>query len=316
MSQETRSILAAVLALLGIGGGSLIYKAPQPTPPAKPPAPITNPIQPASGTPSTPNVGKSAGTAPPAAPATVRAATDERSVVIESDVYRVQISNRGGVVRSWQLTHFTDDNKPPRTLDLAHAEAAQQSGSWPLSLALDDPQAETAANTGLYEITSAGKPLDAGAVLHAPAEITLAWSDGHIEVTKHLKFNPFYIVDVQTTVTQDGNPRRASLAWAGGFGDATAFRAAAQTQVFGSAAGRLTTLVAKNLGKPGQTSIRAAVAGTFDFVGIQDQFFAAAFMPPFNARGDLAEVPFTLTGWVFQRQITTDDGKTETDIVP
>jgi len=316
MSQETRSILAAVLALLVIGAWSLIYKAPQPTPPAKPPAPITNPIQPASGTPSTPNMGKSAGTAPPAAPATVRAATEERSVVIESDVYRVQISNRGGVAQSWQLTHFTDDNKPPRTLDLAHAEAAQQSGSWPLSLALDDPQAETAANTALYEITSAGKPLDAGAVLHAPAEITLAWSDGHIEVTKHLKFNPFYIVDVQTTVTQDGNPLRASLAWAGGFGDATAFRAAAQTQVFASAAGRLTTLAAKNLGKPGQTSTRAAVAGTFDFVGIQDQFFAAAFMPPFTSRGDLAEVPFTLTGWVFQRQITTDDGKTETEIVP
>src|SRR5215472_18108315 len=184
MSQETRSILAAVLALLVIGAWSLIYKPPQPAPPAKPPAAITNPVSPAPGTPSASTPGKPAAAATPAAPAAVRAASEERSVVIESDVYRVQISNRGGVVRSWQLTRFTDDSKPPRTLDLAHAEAAQQSGSWPLSLALDDPQAETAANSGLYEITSSGEPLKAGAVLRAPAEITLAWSDGHLEVTK------------------------------------------------------------------------------------------------------------------------------------
>jgi len=316
MSQELRSILAAALALLVIGAWSLIYKPPQPTPPPKPPAAVTNPVMPTAGTSSASTAGKPAGAATPSAPVTVHAASEERFVVVESDVYRVQISNHGGVVRSWQLTRFTDDSKPPRTLDLAHAEAAQQSGSWPFSLALDDPQAEVAANSGLYEITSSGEPLHAGAVLHAPAEITLVWSDGHLEVTKHLKFNPFYIVDAQTTVTQDGNPLRVSLAWAGGFGDATAFRAAAQTQVFGSAAGRLTTLAAKNLGKPGQTSTRAPISGTFDFAGIEDQFFAAAFMPPFNARGDLADVPFTVTGWVFQRQVTGEDGKTESEIVP
>ena len=61
--------------------------------------------------------------------------------MIESDLYRVEISNRGAVVRSWQLKKFTDDHTPPRTLDLVHADAAQQAGSWPFSLALDDPAA-------------------------------------------------------------------------------------------------------------------------------------------------------------------------------
>ena len=98
-------------------------------------------------------------------------------------------------------------------------------------------------------------------MLHAPAEITFAWSDGHLEVTKHLKFNESYIVDVQTSVSLDGKPLRSSLAWPGGFGDATAYRAALQTQVFTSAAGKLNTLAAKNLGKSGQTTVRAIVAG-------------------------------------------------------
>jgi len=210
----------------------------------------------------------------------MRGASAESSIVIESDLYHVEISNRGGVVRSWQLKRFTDDHKPPRTLDLVHAEAAQASGNWPFSLALDDPQQEAAANNALFEITSAGKAPGAGAVLQAPAEVTLSWSDGHLEVTKQLKFNDSYIVDVKTTASLDGMPLRTSLVWAGGFGDITAYRAAAQTNVFTSAAGKFNTLAVKNLGKPGQTSVRLPVAGTFDFAGIEDLYFAAAFLPP------------------------------------
>ena len=144
MSTEMRSLLAAVLCLVVIAGWSLIYKPPQqPQTPAKPAAVPANPVAPAPGAPSTsvPGAGKAASSA---APVTMRAASAESSVVIESDLFRVEISNRGGVVRSWQLKKFTDDNKPPRTLDLVHADAAQQSGSWPFSLALDDPQQEGA----------------------------------------------------------------------------------------------------------------------------------------------------------------------------
>jgi len=315
MSTEMRSLLAAVLSLIVIAGWSLIYKPPTP-PPEKPAAVNSHPVSPAPGSPYTSPASAGAGKiAAPATPVSMRGASAESSVVIESDLYHVEISNRGGVVRSWQLKQFTDDHKPPRTLDLVHAEAAQASGSWPFSLALDDPQQEATANNALFEITSAGKVPDADAVLHAPAEVTLSWSDGHLEVTKQLKFNPSYIVDVKTTATFDGMPLRTGLIWSGGFGDITAYRAAAQTQIFMSAAGKLNTLAAKNLGKPGQTATRAPVVGTFDFAGMEDLYFAAAFLPPFTARGDLAEIPLTVTGWTYSHE-TTVDGKTETEIVP
>ena len=316
MSTEMRTLLAVVLCLFVLGGWALLNKPPQ-QPPAKPAAVAvaTNPVSPpAQGTaPASAPAAKKPAT--PVAPVSVRAASAESSIVIESDLYRVQISNRGGVVRSWQLKKFTDDNKPPRTLDLVHPDAAQQSGSWPFSLALDDPQQEVSANNALFEITSAGKAAEPGAVLHTPAEVMLAWSDGHLEVTKQLKFNESYIVDVKTTATLDGTPLRNSIIWSGGFGDITAYRAAAQIQIFASAAGKLNTLAAKNLGKPGQTTTRAPVAGTFDFAGIEDLYFAAAFLPPFTARGDLGEIPLTVTGWTYSHETTTD-GKTETEIVP
>ena len=314
MSNETRSLLAAVLCLIVIAAWSLIYKPPQPPPPNPTPSPAVH-VPPPIGT-VLPAGAKGGGTPTPAAPATIHASGEERSVVIDSDLYRVEISNRGAVVRSWQLKLFTDDNKPPRPLDLVHGDVAQQAGTWPLSLAMDDPDRETTVNNALFEIVSAGKVPDAGTVLHAPAEITMEWSDGHLDVTKHLKFSASYIVDVQTSVTMDGVPLRNSIAWAGGFGDATAYRAALQMQVFNNSAGKLNTLSAKNLGKSGQTSVPANVPGTFDFVGIEDLYFAAAFMPPLTPHGDVAETPLTLTGWAFQHTTTSADGKTETEAVP
>ena len=316
MSMEMRSLLALVLCLIVYVGWFMIFKPPQPPPTTAKPAeqtaaPTTGQAARAISTPA-PSPSKSTA---PVAPITLHAANAETSLVIESDLYHVEISNRGGVVRSWQLKKFTDDHKPPRTLDLVHPEAAQASGCWPFSLVLDDPQQEVAANNALFEITSGGKALEPGAVLRAPAELTLKWSDGHLEVTKQLKFNESYIADVKTTASLDGAPLRASLAWGGGFGDITAYRAAAQTQVFTNGAGKLNTLAAKNLGKPGQTTARASVAGTYDFAGIEDLYFAAAFLPPFNARGDVADTPFAVTGWTYQHE-TTVDGKTETEVVP
>jgi YidC/Oxa1 family membrane protein insertase len=312
MSTETRSLIAAVLCLIVIAGWSLLYKPPQPPSPTKPnPVTTTSPVAPAPAGPS-PTRSKIAASRVPAA--AMHAAGEEHSIVIESDLYRVQISNRGAVVRSWQLKKFTDDYTPPRTLDLVHADAAQQDG-WPFSLVLDDPQQESAVNNALFEITSSGTAPAAGSVLRAPTEVTLVWSDGHLEVTKRLKFNASYIVDVQTSVSLDGMPLRSSLAWRGGFGDATV-RAALQTQVFTSAAGKLNTLAPKNLGKPGQTAVRETVSGPFDFAGIEDLYFAASFLPPAQTPPASPPPGFTLTGWTFQHDTTGADGKTETEAVP
>ncbi len=316
LSTETRSLIAAVLCLLVIAGWSLIYKPPQPT--LTKPSPAAT--SPASASASATSAGSSPTPSQPSAKAApvmaMHAAGEERSIVIESDLYRVQISNRGAVVRSWLLRKFTDDHTPPRTLDLVHPEAAQQEGGWPFSLALDDPQQESAVNNALFEIKSSGTVPAAGAVLRPPAEVAFTWSDGHLEVFKRMKFSESYIVDVQTSVSLDGKPLEYGLAWRGGFGDATAYRAALQTQVFDSAATKLNTLAAKNLGKSGQPALRATIPGTFDFAGIEDLYFAAAFLPPAQSPAASLQPGFTLTGWTSQHDTTGTDGKTETETVP
>jgi YidC/Oxa1 family membrane protein insertase len=311
LSTETRSLIAAVLCLLVIAAWSLIYKPPPPTVKTNPAA--TAPASPMAPAAASTSPKTSANIVPAVA---IHAAGEERSIVIESGLYHVQISNRGAVVRSWQLTKFTDDHSPPRPLDLVHPDAAQQEGGYPFSLALDDPQQESAANSAFYEIKSGGIVPEAGAVLKAPVDVTLSWSDGHLEVTKHLKFNESYIVDVQTSVSLDGTPLQYGVSWRGGFGDVTAYRAALQTQVFTSAAGKLNTLSAKNLGKSGQPGVREKIPGPFDFVGIEDLYFAAAFLPVIQPPPAYTPPQFSLIGWTSQHEITGTDGKVETEIVP
>src|SRR5579864_3404589 len=102
------------------------------------------------------NVAGGAGTAPAQAPpVAAKADTLEHAVTVENELYRVVFSNRGAVVKSWELKKYLDDSKPQKVLDVVHPEAAQTTGGWPFALIFDDPQLQSAANDGLYVVTQA-----------------------------------------------------------------------------------------------------------------------------------------------------------------
>src|SRR6266513_2147247 len=126
--------------------------------------PAANPSQPAAAS----------ATIAPARQVNVAAKNDsqERSVVVENNLYRVEISNRGAVVKSWQLKGYMDDAKPQGVLDVVHPEASQQTGGWPFSVVLEDEQRQNAANAGIFRLSSAASELE------GPAGVELAWSDG------------------------------------------------------------------------------------------------------------------------------------------
>jgi YidC/Oxa1 family membrane protein insertase len=140
-----------------------------PKPPVQPPQ-ANRPAQSAPATPgptaspvaSTPQPSGMATAMAPAVSVPAKSDSQERTIVIENDLYRVQISNRGAVVKSWQLKKYMDDAKPQRVLDVVHPGASQQTGGWPFSLVIDDGQLQNAANTGLYQISSGAETLHAG----------------------------------------------------------------------------------------------------------------------------------------------------------
>jgi YidC/Oxa1 family membrane protein insertase len=232
--------------------------------------------------------------------------TEERTLVVENDLYRVEFSNRGAVVKSWQLKKYLDDSKPQRVLDVVHPEAAQQTGGWPFALVVDDEQLQSAANGGLYQISSHAS------TLQAPADAEFSWSDGHLEVIKHFRFDHTYVVRVETTVRMNGATVTAGLAWLGGFGDLTVSNPAPidTVSVFYTENGKLTDIAAKKL--DGTEKWPPGVwQGGKDWDGIEDRYFAAAFLPPGGAAPGTLETRY----WKAFRTVQVD-GKDAQEPVP
>ncbi|MFZ3202063.1 MAG: membrane protein insertase YidC [Candidatus Acidiferrales bacterium] len=269
MSDQERTILFIVLAMLIFFTWSHFF---MPNVPPHGPGQTPAPVAPAqsSTTPQT-NPGPANTVAVPSKIPVIQA-SQEKIIVVESLLYRVELSSRGAVVRSWKLKKYLDDQTPPHPLDLVNPDAAQQLG-WPFSLSLSDAQLEAQANSGLYDVAPAADHLD------APAEITFHWSDGHLDITKTLRFTQDYQLSVEVSATLDGKPLPSALAWRGGFGDKAVYKASQLVAVFYKQNGKLTVLQYKKLGQPTSQSQPLLQPGPMEFLGIEDQFFTAAFIP-------------------------------------
>jgi len=278
----TPELRILVASLLSFGVIILWAKYFGPKPPVQ--APQAN--RPAVSAPATPGPAASQAANPVQAPAAgaamsavavnvaVKGDSQERTIVVENSLYRVEFSNQGAVVKSWQLKNYKDDAKPQRVLDVVHPDASKQTGGWPFSLVLNDETLQTAANGGLYQVSS---PTN---TLRAPADIEFTWSDGHLEVTKHFRFDHTYVVRVDTSVKLNGSPIPAGIAWLGGFGDLTVTNPAPVETVatYYSEGGKVTSFQHKKLDGPEKWGPGFWQGGK-DFVGIQDRYFTAAFLP-------------------------------------
>jgi len=250
-----------------------------------------------------------------APPAVVVGDKNERTIVVESDLYRVEFSNRGGVVKSWQLKKYTDDTKPPQkcddgsnppcVLDLVHPKTAQEVGGWPLSIALDDQNLENTANSALYVSSASGN-------LTAPANLTFTWSDGHLEITKHFHFENNYVSKAEVSARLDGKALTAGLAWLGGFGDLTVTnpRPIETVNVVYSEGGKLNALPYKKVDDWDKVA-RGLWLGGKDWTGIEDRYFAAVFLPDSNAPSGKLETRY----WKVWHPVQID-GKNEAEPVP
>ena len=309
LTHELRILIASLLSVVVILAW-VHYLAPKPpagrpqTPPAQTAPSLPSPSTTPSSNAAAPGHRAPAATisAPPKTNIPSKSEAQERTIVIENDLYRVEFSNRGGVVKSWQLKKYLDDAKPPHVLDVVHQQAAEQTGGWPFALVLDDEQAESVVNTGLYQISSPANEI------HAPADVDFTWSDGHIEVTKRFHFDHTYVVRAETLVKVNGTPITAGLAWLGGFGDLTVVNPAPieTVFVFYSENGKLTTTPAKKL-----EGLEKFPRGTWqvlkDWTGIQDRYFAAAFLPPNGPASGSLETRY----WKVSRTVKVEDKDTE-----
>lgn len=234
--------------------------------PAKPTeSPSTAPSQ-SQSAPATPAPAKPA--AQPSAPVSGKQASAETETIIENDLYRITFTNRGGQVKSWILKQYTDDHGKP--LELVNPFAAAKVG-YPLSLWTYDEGLRKKLSEALYVSDVQGR--EAGNVHSAPATITFEYSDQQSQVRKKFKFDHSYVIEVETSVTNNESTVQAYPAWPGGFGD--------QTVPASYLHGRLSYQSADKVKhvEPKHVSGGGTLPGPFSWAGTTDQYFGTLFIP-------------------------------------
>jgi YidC/Oxa1 family membrane protein insertase len=245
----------------------------------QPPAPATQspptaqlPAAPANAAASPPQ-----GSAPPAL---TKQAPTETETVVESDLYRVTFSNRGGQVKSWILKQYDDDHGKP--LDLVNNAAAAKYG-YPLSLWTYDETLRNKLNSALYVPSASG-------ALAAPATLIFEYSDEGLTVRKTFRFDRTYVVRLETSVLSNGSPFLALPAWPAGFGDENARTAYASSRIEyhnDESTERTWSVFPKSTERLAVKSVSGGktVPGPLNWAGAVDQYFGAVFIPddPRNA---------------------------------
>ena len=246
-----------------------------PQPPAAPPQKPSLAQQTAE---TAPAAGASPVSARSASAPVVRAnkqAVGEAEIVIENDLYKITLTNRGAQVKSWILKKFDNDaqNGP---LDLVNGAAAQKYG-YPLSLLTYDETLANKLNSALYVASHEGQ-------LTAPAAITFEYADPDLVVRKTFRFDHTYVLNLETSVVYKGAETFAAPAWPSGFGDQAtpASYTAARIDYHNDASTDRTALVFPNFvlrlaGK--NLSGGNTIKGPFEWAGPGDQYFTTLFIP-------------------------------------
>ncbi len=293
MNQDKRVLLAfalsfAVLLLWRV----LFFKEPPPPAKAARPAPSRS----TQGQPPA-----------PAAPAPVKlpiaqGSKAEEIVIDGGDLYQVTLSTEGAVVKSWVLKNFLDEKGKP--LELISRAACETLG-FPMSLELPDAELTKRLNTAIYVAApSASRP-------SAPVKLSLTYSDGHVQVRKQFSFGTGYEARVEVGLVAAQRASRLKVTWPGGFRDQSvpvsiaAFTEQAFYQPQGTTRFEKTNLTLPWYrrffswlsGSPLEEP-RLEMPGPLSSVGLEDRYFAAAFLPDSpDVEFDLRRQVWTPSDW-------------------
>ncbi|MBK5290185.1 MAG: membrane protein insertase YidC [Acidobacteriia bacterium] len=191
-------------------------------------------------------------------------ATQEETVEVVTDVYKVRFSNRGAVVHSWVLKKYQDSLGKPQ--ELLNRRAIGKTG-YPFATRLKNGESAQVLHQALHQMTVSPDKL----------RVEFVYGDAEWQARKIFQFKKdSYLTEVSSTLSQKGQPKQHLLSWRGGFGDETVIGAAAsQHSVHFDLAE--TKLVVKDASAAKEGPI--ADRGNYSFAGIEDSYFAAVALP-------------------------------------
>jgi len=208
--------------------------------------------------------------APSARMPTPAADAREQEVTVETDLVKVVLSNRGGVIKRWELKRYlTSDPRDPQPIQLVPAMAKDVSLTLPLTVEVPDAKLQERLARGLYTVS--GKDVTLSAMQPA-ADIGFSYTDPETgaRVSKRLAFHQgSYLVDL--TVETSGISSSTTLSLGTNFGIHQ------WEEGFVGFIGPATYISGKlNKDTPDREDLRA---GQMVWAALQDKYFLAAAIP-------------------------------------
>ena len=190
----------------------------------------------------------------------------EQTVTVETDLVRVGLSNRGGVIQSLELKRY--HTSPP---EVKPVQLVYQGGKFrgPLSITVANADIDKTIREGLYRIEKDFTSLDAA---HPVGHVTMQFQDPvtHLGVEKRLTFHhDSYMVDVAVAMEGVNEPYEVGLGtnfgiveWGDGF-----------IGLIGSAS-RVDDKIDKDTPEK-----ELELKGAVQWVALQDKYFISVMMP-------------------------------------
>ena len=307
-----RVLIAVLLSLAVLVGWQYFFPTPQPVPPSAAPegqATAVDPVSPdrrsgepgetlsaeAGGLDADPDAaGEGAAEAAPARPAI--AAQGEREVVVETELYRAVLTNRGG-----QLVSFVLGGHESHDGDAVDLVRRRGQGAYPYAY-VDTAGAPLPLNDALFTVEERDRP-------DGKRLVTFRHRGPAGDATKSYAFGPEGVFEL---VAETVEPRDWALFVGPGIRNPSAEelenrfeRRAAVYRVDGEV---------ENLDTAGTEERISLPAGNVDWVGLEDTYFLSAVMPD-EPVGGVTVVPYLLEsaeggGWGF-RDLPPEDQLTE-----
>ena len=190
----------------------------------------------------------------------------EERITIKTDLYEVRFNSRGAVVESWILSKFKQgDGKP---LDLVNPVTMSRAELYPFTITYKDMQHP---NVDLRQVLYVAKTRPDG------LGVDFEYSQNGVISKKSFQFTKAnYLTDVTSVVSVNNAAIPHLLSWRGGFGDSTVIKAHASQH---------TTRIAPTDNSPTVndnskgSSGPILEGGLWTFAGLEDNYFAALFLP-------------------------------------
>ncbi len=194
-----------------------------------------------------------------------------QEIEINTGLYRVVATNKGGRIKSWKLAKHLDAEGNP--LELV-STASQAADYYPLSLRLDDDQLAKRINTSLYKVERVTSP---------PGQnqegLIFSYLDpSGLKLTKQLTFhydNYYVDIDVQwENLTDKPQALKYYVEWGYGLGPE-----AGTVSKYNHSGSTLLIDGKLEKEKPGDIEGKLEYKGNISWAAIQDTYFAAMLIP-------------------------------------